>query len=211
VRFPKDGLAKEMPTRGEAAQQLRRALQKVYSDHYEIYFRPNFNHAGRLHRATPFEASDQIRNAFDHLLEPIALLNALLDSPVGDVDEDAFAQALLQIARCKRHVEIGTYESLVSQMEARLPALKELIELIEGEYNVSLKTERDRYAAIARRFDTRTRPPTGPAGADIEQALKAVISASNELTEWLNGLDNMYINLLGQHPRVRALIVARGV
>jgi hypothetical protein len=199
-----------MPTRGEAAQRLRTAIRAVYSEHYDIYFRPNFNYAARLHRETPFEASDQIRNAFDHLGEPLALLNALLASPEGDANEDALAQAFLQIERCKRHVEMGTYESLVSQMEARLPALEDLMNLIEAEYSVELTSERERCAAIVRRYESRTPPPTGPAGTEIAPALAAVIAASNELTRWLNGLDNIYIGLLDQHRRVKPQIVARG-
>lgn len=199
-----------MVTRGEAALELRIAVRSVFSEHYSIFFRPNFDWAARFHRGIPFAAADQIRNAFDHLSEPIALLNFLLEPPLDEeANSEALAQALMQIKRCIRHVELGVYDALVSQMDRRLPDLDELIEDIEMEYKIRLNEERTRCGSIRMSFTMRT-PPSGGRTPDIDAAIEATIDASTELTHWLNGIDNIFKRLIEDYERVKPRISAAG-
>jgi hypothetical protein len=149
-----------MAKRGEAFAELRGALNKLYAVEYRRYFRPSFDLAGSFILANPVKASDEVRNAFDHLIYPNLLLLRHAIGLQDRITEKQLRRAKRDITRAHRHLLLGTYYSLRYQMGARLKAGRAAFRGAKFKRNTSVAKLKADYAEIRRLYEEHDPPST---------------------------------------------------
>jgi hypothetical protein len=160
---------------------------------YDHYLQ-RFTYAVRLIRAIPFTAEKEIRNAFDALIKS---LRAQLQRQSSRQNATVRTSVILEAERCRRHILIAGYNSVLYALVARSRAIAGLIEKLERKIGTTLDAERSRFERAYRAYD-RLPKISEERAATVRQVIADNKEIEKLTIKWdllLDDLDRLYLHL----------------
>jgi hypothetical protein len=187
-----------MPSKEEAIAQIFEAMSLVFTREYRERYKTIFEDTAALIQGLPGEATEEIRNAFDHFATACESASGIStdDSSTGIAEK--LEVALTNIERGRRHVTNATLSCIKYHVMFRYKTIIENLKRLELRPDTSAPEFRRRFEELEKRLGD-----TGDAPVDRRQTreqLAADIKQIEELAITLGLLANDY-DLLDEDVR----------
>jgi hypothetical protein len=178
--------------------ELSTATRAAYA-FYEAEFKKVFETAANvIGNEKPLLASDEIRQAFDHLERPVNVLASVVQGEPLPIRENELPDTVERARRAHRHIAAALYHCWTYQLCFRGSRLAELI--VKMMVTSPMQVEQEQLLQLMRGYSA-TDPHELPFkddrvhGQALKDEIARITNLSTELGERLNALDEYYLQL----------------
>jgi hypothetical protein len=179
-------------------RRLERVVRMIARDYGNYCQRSEVSFQLANSRKLPSKATDEIRNALDHLMEACGSVFGI--KPRRSHRRAGPTSVPLEVARCRRHLVCAQYYCLLYSIELRTKHINKLLKPPFKKTSTDVQRYRKEFEKLLIKAN-RVRKPLEQPNLTAKQAMSEIrkLKISNaRLDTSLNRLDKIYSSILGQ-------------